>query len=259
MSPNEVPIRLVLATDSFLIGDGLACMLAGVDDVDVVGRARDHHELVRMVEELDPQAVIISIRTPVVSTMAMLSAARRLRDDHPDLGIVVISDRGNGFALELLSEGATHMAYLLDERLSGMEAVLGALREVLSGQSVLDPSIVDALVHRRNVTTIDDLTPREIDVLELIARGLSNRGIAGELSLSVKGIEKHVTTIFRKLDLSDQSLIDRRVTAALTFIRSQDHPFLVSSDNADASDSVVVTRIGIDATDDYEADSEGLA
>jgi DNA-binding NarL/FixJ family response regulator len=241
MSPNEVPIRLVLATDSFLIGDGLACMLAGVDDVDVVGRARDHHELVRMVEELDPQAVIISIRTPVVTTLATLTAARRLRDDHPHLGIVVISDRGNGFALELLSEGATHMAYLLDERLPGMEAVLGALREVLSGQSVLD------------------LTPREIDVLELIARGLSNRGIAGELNLSVKGIEKHVTTIFRKLDLSDQSLIDRRVTAALTFIRSQDHPFLIAPDGTDPSDQVQMTRIGSDATVDNGADPGGVA
>jgi DNA-binding NarL/FixJ family response regulator len=228
MSSNEGPITIVLATDSFLFGDGLACMLAHEDDVDVVGRARDHLELVQMVDELDPSAAIISIRSPVASTLAMLTAARHLRDHHPDLGIVVISDRGNGFALELLSEGASHMAYLLDERLAGMEAVLGALREVMAGQSVLDPSIVDALVHRRNVTTIDDLTPREIDVLELMARGLSNRGIAGELALSIKGIEKHVTTIFRKLALTDQSFIDRRVTAALTFLRSQDHQYLVT-------------------------------
>ncbi len=234
MSPKEGPITLVLATDSFLFGDGLACMLANEGHVDVVGRARDHLELVRMVDELGPQAAIISIRTPVASTLAMLAAARRLREDHPDLGIVVISDRGNGLALELLSEGASHMAYLLDERLAGMEAVLGALREVLAGQSVLDPSIVDALVHRRNVTTIDDLTPREVDVLELMARGLSNRGIAGELALSVKGIEKHVTTIFRKLVLTDQSFIDRRVTAALTFLRSQDHPFLMTDGNSES-------------------------
>jgi DNA-binding NarL/FixJ family response regulator len=234
MSPNEGPITLVLATDSFLFSDGLACMLACVDDVDVVGRARDHLELVQMVDQLDPEAVIISVRSPVVSTLAPLTAARRLRHDHPDLGIVAISDRGNGFALELLSEGASHMAYLLDERLAGMEAVLGALREVLAAQSVLDPSIVDALVHRRNVTTIDDLTPREIDVLELIARGLSNRGIASELILSVKGIEKHVTTIFGKLSLTDQSFIDRRVTAALTYLRFQDHPFLVADGNAES-------------------------
>ncbi len=227
MSNDERPITIVLATDSFLIGDGLACMLAGVEDVEVVGRARDHVALTRLVEELSPEAVVISIRTPVVSTLATISAARRLRDEHPDLGIVVISDRGNGFALELLREGASRMAYLLDERLPGMDAVLGALREVRAGQAVLDPTIVDALVRRRDVMTIGDLTPREIDVLELMARGLSNRGIADELHLSVKGIEKHVTTVFRKLDLPSDGLIDRRVTAALTFLRSQNNPFHV--------------------------------
>ena len=228
MSPDNGPMTLVLATDSFLIGDGLASMLQSVDEVKVVGRARTHTELIDTVEGLRPDAVLISIRTPVVATLATISAARYLRDELPGLGIVVISDRGNGFALELLRDGASRMAYLLDERLPGMDAVLGALREVRAGQSVLDPSIVDALVYRRDVTTIDDLTPREIDVLELIARGLSNRGIADELHLSIKGIEKHVTTIFRKLDLNDQGLVDRRVTAALTFLRSQDHPFHIT-------------------------------
>jgi len=236
MSPDEGPITVVLATDSFLIGDGLASMLDRVDDVEVVGRARDHHELITMVDELDPDIALISIRTPVVATLATITAARQLRDEHPGLGIVVISDRGNGFAFELLREGATRMAYLLDERLPGMDAVLGALREVRAGQSVLDPSIVDALVHRRDVTTIDDLTPREIDVLELIARGLSNRGVAEQLHLSVKGVEKHVTTIFRKLDLSEQVSIDRRVTAALIFLRAQDHPFHVKQPSAPTAD-----------------------
>jgi len=224
MSPERGPISLVLAADSFLLGDGLACMLAQVDDVDIVGRARDHDELVSLVDNLEPEAVLITIRTNVATTLGTISAARHLRDVHPELGIVVISDRGNGFALELLRGGARRIAYLLDERLPGIDAVLGALRELRTGQSVLDPSIVDALVHRRDVTTIDDLTPREVDVLELIAQGMSNRAVADELHLSVKGIEKHVTTIFRKLTLTEQTLIDRRVTAALTFIRSQEHP-----------------------------------
>jgi DNA-binding NarL/FixJ family response regulator len=227
MSPHEGPITLVLATDSFLIGDGLASMLEKVDEADVVGRARDHVELESLVASLRPQAVLISIRTPVVNTLATISAARHLREAYPEMGIVVISDRGNGFALELLRGGASRIGYLLDERLTGMDTVLGALREVRSGQSVLDPSIVDALVLRRDATVIDDLTPREVDVLELIARGLSNRGIAGELRLSVKGIEKHVTTIFRKLDLPEQPLLDRRVSAALAFLRSQANPFNV--------------------------------
>ena len=149
MSHTEEPVRVVIATDSFLIGDGLASLFADVDYIDVVGRARDHDEILELVDELAPEALIISIRTPVVTTMATIAVARKLRVDHPELGIVVISDRGNGFALELLRGGASRIAYLLDDRLPGLDAVLDALREVRAGQSVLDPSIVDSLVHRR--------------------------------------------------------------------------------------------------------------
>ncbi len=218
------PMTVVLATDSFLIGDGLASLLAGVDDVSVIGRVRSDEELVEAVRELKPDALLISIRTPVVASMATVMAARSLREAHPEMGIVVISDRANGFALELLRGGAAKMAYLLDERLPSMDAVLGALREVRTGQSVLDPNIVDALISRRDAPAIDDLTPRETDVLEQIALGRSNRGIADELHLSVKAIEKHVTAIFRKLALPEQNGLDRRVSAALTFLRAQDGP-----------------------------------
>ncbi|MYW64316.1 DNA-binding response regulator, partial [Streptomyces sp. SID8379] len=97
------------------------------------------------------------MRTPVVTTMATLEAARRLRTDHPGVGIVVISDRGNGFALELLRGGASRIAYLLDDRIPGIDTVLGALRDIRAGQTVLDPSIVDSLVTRRDGIAIDDL------------------------------------------------------------------------------------------------------
>jgi DNA-binding NarL/FixJ family response regulator len=224
MSPEQGPITVVLATDSFLIGDGLAALLANVADVEVVGRARDHDELLDLVKELSPEAVIISIRSSVVTTMATIEAASRLRADHAELGIVVISDRGNGFALELLRGGASRIAYLLDERLPSMGAVLGALREIRAGQTVLDPSIVDALVHRREAIAIDDLTIREIDVLEQMAHGQTNRGIAAELNISVKAVEKYVTSIFRKLALADHGLVDRRVTAVLTYLRAQSSP-----------------------------------
>lgn len=221
MSPDQGPITLVLATDSFLIGDGLAALLADVAEVEVVGRARDHDELMERVGALRPEAVIISIRTPMVTTMATVEAARQLRTDYPELGIVVISDRGNGFALELLRGGASRVAYLLDERLPSMDTVLGALREVRAGQTVLDPSIVDALVRRRDAITIDDLTVREVEVLEQMAFGLTNRSIARELNVSVKAVEKYVTTIFRKLDLVEGGLVDRRVTAVLMYQRTQ--------------------------------------
>jgi DNA-binding NarL/FixJ family response regulator len=227
MPPDHGPTTVVLATDSYLIGEGLAALLAENDDVKIIGRARHHSELPQLVDELDPEAVIISIRTPVITTMATIEVARRLRVDHPEMGVVVISDRGNGFALELLRGGASRVAYLLDERLPGIDTVLGALREVRAGQTVLDPSIVDSLVARRDGVTIDDLNMREIDVLELIAHGLSNRSIATTLNLTVKTVEKYVTAIFRKLELVDQSLVDRRVTAALTYLHTQTGPLLL--------------------------------
>jgi len=230
MSTIQGPIALavlpiVLATDSLLLGDGLASLLADVDDVVVIGRVRDHESLAASVDELRPEAVIVSIRTPIFTSMTTIETARRLRADHPDLGIVVIADRGNGFALELLRGGASRIAYLLDERLPSIETVIRALHEIRQGQSVLDPSIVDSLVRRSEGVTIDDLTLRETDVLEQLAYGRSNRGIAGELYLSVKAVEKHVTTIFRKLELVDRDLVDRRVTAALTYLRAQTSQF----------------------------------
>lgn len=225
MSNLEGPITVVLATDNFLIGDGLAALLAGRPEVEVVGRARDHDELVGLVEEVEPEAVLVTIRTPAVTTMAIIKTARRLRAEHPGLGIVVISDRGNGFALELLRGGASRVAYLLDEHLAGLDSVIGALREVRDGQTVLDPSVVDSLVERRDGIVIDDLTVRELDVLEQIAHGLSNAAIAAALYVSIKSVEKNVTTIFRKLGLTDPSLVDRRVTAGLIYTRAQTSAF----------------------------------
>ncbi|MGQ0432152.1 MAG: LuxR C-terminal-related transcriptional regulator [Microthrixaceae bacterium] len=225
MSNLEGPIKVVLATDNFLVGDGLAALLAGRPEVEVVGRANDHDELVGLVEALEPEAVLVTIRTPAVTTMAIIKTARRLRAEHPDLGIVVISDRGNGFALELLRGGASRVAYLLDEHLAGLDSVIGALREVRDGQTVLDPSVVDSLVERRDGIVIDDLTVRELDVLEQIAHGLSNAAIAAALYVSIKSVEKNVTTIFRKLGLTDPSLVDRRVTAGLIYTRAQTSAF----------------------------------
>ena len=221
-----VQMRVVLATDSFLIGDGLVAMLANVDDVTVVGRVRDHQAMLRMVDELVPDAVVLSIRNPVYATMATIQAARRLRSEHPSLGIVVISDRGNGFALELLRDGASRLAFLLDDQLPGIDAVLGALREVRAGRTILDPSVVDDLVHRSTGVGPERLTTRESEVLEQLAEGLSNSAIAAEVHLSTKAVEKYITTIFRKLDLGDPSLVDRRVSAALSYLRSQTDPLL---------------------------------
>ena len=220
-APEGHPITLVLATDSPLMGDGLAALLAATPDVNVLGRARNLVELLELVAEHHPEAVVFSIRTQVTDRMATIETARKLRADHPELGIVVISDRGNGFALELLRGGASRVAYLLDGELPSIASVLSALRDVRSGQTVLDPTIVDALVRRRDGFAIDDLTVREMDVLEQLAHGLSNRAMAAGLHVSVKSVENNVSVIFRKLGLDDPTVIDRRVTAGLIYQRAQ--------------------------------------
>ncbi len=214
-------IGVLVATDSLLIGDGLASLMTEVTGIEVVGRVRDHFELIRLTTHLHPQAVIISIRATSPDTTAIVVAARHLRSEFPELGLVLVSDCGNGFALELLRDGASRIAYLLDDQLPTLEAIVDAVREVAAGQSVLDPSIVDFLVNNRKNAGIDDLTHRETDVLELMSEGLSNRAIADRLCISVKSIEKCVTAIFRNLDVADLSGVDRRVTATLSYQRAR--------------------------------------
>jgi DNA-binding NarL/FixJ family response regulator len=225
MTCLDVPMNVVLATDSLLFGDGLQALLASVPDVEVVGRAHDLEQLHCLVSELDPEAVIVSLRTPVISTMETIIAARRLRAEFPALIFVLISDVDNGFALELLRGGAAGIAFLVDEKLLSLESVVAALRSLRAKQSVLDPSIVECLLDRNDDAGIISLTLREIDALEQIAHGLSNRAVAAELHVSIKAVEKYVTIIFRKLGLVDSSAMDRRVTASLMFLRAQANPF----------------------------------
>jgi DNA-binding NarL/FixJ family response regulator len=226
MGPSDQGvIAVLLVTDSFLIGDGLAALLAPVPDVEVIGRARGYHEMLYQCAELRPDAVIISIRSPIISTMATLAVARRLRNEFPGLDIVVIADRGNGFALELLRGGADRIAYLLDEHLPTVDCVLDALRALRRGQPVLAPALFNDPAGRGADAELQGFTVREVDVLEQIAHGLSNRAVAAELEVSTKSVEKYVTVIFRKLGLADQSLVDRRVVASLTYFRSRALPF----------------------------------
>ena len=226
MQPSDHDVTAVLlVTDSFLIGDGLTALLSEVPDVDVIGRARGYTEMLFLCAESTPDAVIISIRSPVISTMATLVVARRMRAEFPDLDIVVIADRGNGFALELLRGGSDRIAYLLDEHLPTVDCVLNALRSLCRGQPVLAPAIFDDPTGHRADAELQGFTVREVDVLEQVAHGLSNRAVAAELEVSTKSVEKYVTVIFRKLGLADPSLVDRRVVASLTYLRSRALPF----------------------------------
>ncbi len=207
----------MLASDNRLAGEGVACLLAGVPDVDVVGRARTHDEMAREVTRLTPDAVLLLLSTGVADPMSVIHCARVLHTERPELGMVVVADRGNGFALELLRGGSSRIAYLLTEELAGLESLLEGLREVMSGHTVLDPSIVDQLVRRRNGIAIDQLSVREVDVLEQMAHGHSNQAIAQRLHVTAKAVENHITSIFRKLDLTEKLDVDRRVTSVLAF------------------------------------------
>jgi len=225
LSSNEQPVTVVLVTDSFLIGDGVEAILADVPDMTVVGRVRDAGQLAPIVDQLAPQAVLICLRSPVVTTTAVMAAARHLRLTCPELGIVVISDRVREFALEFPGGGLTGIVFLLDEQLPRMEAVVTALRGSRLAVTSLDPRIVEPFVQLDDVAGLDDLTPREVDILEQMAHGMSNRGIADELHISIKSIEKGVTAIYLKLLPINQGLSDRRVTSSLAFLRTQTDPF----------------------------------
>lgn len=211
----------MVSADSFLIGDGLVSLLNGTPDVAVVGCARNLEELLSLTAELHPRAVILSVRSQVASAALTVSAARQLRSAHPDMGIVIISDRTNEFALELLGGGSSGIALLVDERLPGIDALLSALRNSATGQTGLHPRLVDILIRRGDVATIEDLTTREVDVLEQMALDLSNRARAGALHVSVRSIKLGDTPILDGLSPFPGS--DRGVAAALVYLRARTH------------------------------------
>jgi DNA-binding NarL/FixJ family response regulator len=216
-------MRVLLATDSSVFGDGVASLLEDTDAVIVVGRARSLGEMMDLTGSLAPDAVLVSLRG-AATPLAEIQDARRLRREHPALGVVVVAGKGNPFALELLRGGSAHVAYLVDERVPGIDRVLAGLDRVRSRRQV--PDADGALGFQRDPTVdlAGQLTRREYDVLSQLAQGKSNRAIASAVYLSVKAVEKYVTTIFRKLGLTDSAQIDRRVSAAVMYLRARRRP-----------------------------------
>jgi DNA-binding NarL/FixJ family response regulator len=209
-----------LAEDSLLLREGVARLLEDAG-FEVVGQAENADELLLKVRSYKPDVAIVDIRMPPTHTDEGLRAAQEIRHDHPGIGVLVLSQYvESGYALELLQGSAEGVGYLLKDRVSDVEDFAAAVKRVAEGGSALDPEVVSRLVgRRRGDDPLSRLTPRERDVLELMAEGRSNQGIAEKLVVTERAVEKHVTNIFGKLRLPAAPEDHRRVLAVLSYLR----------------------------------------
>jgi DNA-binding NarL/FixJ family response regulator len=214
-------MRVMLAEDSVLLREGLARLL---DDagLDVVAQCGDAEDLIRKVKAHNPDVAIVDIRLPPTHNDEGLRAALEIRADHPSVGVLVLSQYVElGLALKLLADSAEGVGYLLKDRISDVDDFVAAVRRVAEGGSALDPIIVSTLLARRRTDDpLTKLTPREREVLELMATGSSNQGIADALVITLRAVEKYVSSIFGKLGIPSTGSESRRVLAVLMFLRS---------------------------------------
>ncbi|MFN8187584.1 MAG: response regulator transcription factor [Gaiellales bacterium] len=214
-------MKVVIADDSVLLREGIARLLEDAG-FEVVGQAGNADELLLRVRSYSPQVAIVDIRMPPTQTDEGLRAAREIRERFPGTGVLVLSQYVEpAYALELLQESAEGVGYLLKDRVSDVTEFAAAVRRVGEGGSALDPTVVSQLVgRRRQDDPLAQLTPREREVLGLMAEGRSNQGIAEQLVITERAVEKHVTSIFGKLRLPAAVEDHRRVLAVLTYLRS---------------------------------------
>jgi DNA-binding NarL/FixJ family response regulator len=214
-------VRLVVADDSVLLREGVVRLLeeAGFE---IVGQAGDAEDLLRKVRAHKPEAAIVDVRMPPTHTDEGIRAAQQIRAELPGTGVLVLSQYvEETYARELLGEDAAGIGYLLKDRVTDVDALADAIRRVASGGSVLDPEVVSGMLGRkRDDDPLKPLTPREREVLGLMAEGRTNAAIAGELVISERAVEKHVTSIFGKLDLAASPEDHRRVLAVLRFLEA---------------------------------------
>lgn len=210
--------RVVIADDDVLVREGVASLLADAG-YDVVGRAGDGETLVTAVSEAMPDVAVVDIRMPPSQTWEGLEAARSIRSAHPEVGILLLSAHVEvETAIDLL-EGGERIGYLLKDRILRVDDLVDALERVAAGGSVVDPALVQELVAKRHKNDpLADLTPREKEVLTLMAEGLSNAGIAARLVVTEGAVEKHVRSILAKLRLPTTEDGHRRVLAVLTYL-----------------------------------------
>ena len=214
-------MRVVVADDSVLLREGVVRLLEE-NGFEVVGQAGDAEDLIRKVRAHKPDVAVVDIRMPPTNTDDGLRAALEIRAELPDTGVLVLSQYvEEGYALDLVGESAGGVGYLLKDRVADVERFVDSVRRVADGGSALDPEVVSQLVGRaRRDDPLAELTPREREVLELMAEGRSNRAIAEHMIVTERAVEKHVTSIFGKLGLAPAPEDHRRVLAVLAFLRA---------------------------------------
>jgi DNA-binding NarL/FixJ family response regulator len=216
------PIRVALAEDHALLREGISRLVAASEDFELVGVASDLPQLLAVVGERLPDVVVTDIRMPPTGTDEGIQAAAWIRQNHPATGVVVLSQyTAPGYAVALLEHGSSGRAYLLKERVGGVDELARAIRAVARGGSVIDPLVVDELVRARSrerQSGLASLTSRESEILSEMAQGKSNSAIAATLFVTERAVEKHTNSIFAKLGLSEEKDVNRRVKAVLLFL-----------------------------------------
>src|SRR5689334_5039377 len=218
---DTASLRVVIADDSVLLREGLSRLLEE-SGFEVAGQAGDAEDLLRKVGAHRPDVAVVDVRMPPTHTDEGLQAARRIRADHPGTGVLVLSQYvEEAYALDLLSDTTERTGYLLKDRVSDVDTFADAVRRVAAGGSALDPEVVSLLLgRRRRHDPLEALTAREREVLGLMAEGRSNAAIADTLVVTERAVEKHVTSIFSKLDLPPTVEDHRRVLAVLAYLRA---------------------------------------
>ena len=223
MQPKE-RIRVVIGEDTFLMREALERIMSGFDYIEVVAFCGDRDSLTAAIERERPDAVLTDIRMPPTGTDEGIQVARALRVSDPDVGVVILSQFADpSYVLAFLDSGSARRAYLLKERVSDPNQLVAAIEAVVAGGSVIDPKVVEVLVHARSAgarSPLSLLTRREHDVLAELAQGKSNAAIADSLVLTKRAVEKHINAIFTKLELNSPDDVSRRVKAALLFLAS---------------------------------------
>lgn len=220
-SDEASPVRVVVAEDSVLLREGVTRILQAAG-FEIVGQCGTAADLMLKVRSYEPDLAIVDIRMPPTQTDEGLRAAQEIRERHPGTAVLVLSQYvESGYALELLADSAEGVGYLLKDRVSDVNDFTAAVRRVAAGGTALDPEVVSRLVGRRKGTgPLDELSPREREVLELMAEGRSNQGIAERLVITERAVEKHITSIFGKLNLPAAPADHRRVLAVLAYLQA---------------------------------------